>query len=673
MKRLALFCALVLILALAAPDSASYVRDDVNGSPIFWDRGGRVTYELNPAGSDDVPFPEVERAVAGAFQVWEDVPTSTVSFARGPDTTLRTAANDGRFPVFWVEDGAAVDGQDISGVAALTFVYRITGGRDVGQIVDANIVFNGRDYRWATGGDPGSLDIGSVAAHEIGHAIGLAHSPVLSATMFWAAVPGDLRRRTLATDDRIGTSVIYPTSDFLAATGVVGGRVRDTNSAPVFGAHVVAVDQRGNVTAGALSQPDGGYQIRGLPPGRYAVYAEALGPDGGLVGRRSLGPFYGSAETEFGTTPDAAAEVMAGRETGLDFQVTRGAPGIRITRVRGPGGLWSSVGVAVSPGDSNVTVGVRGIGLPTSGDPLSVSGSGVTVLGTQIAGLSDGTTQILLTFNVSPDAPAGARNLIVADGARRAVATGALEILGGADRPAKTVSAASFSASALAPESIAATFGLGLAATTESATVTPLPTSLGGTSVSVRDGAGVARPAPLFFVSPTQINFLVPAGTAGGTAAVTVFGPDGGARTEWLSIDQVSPGLFTANADGRGVAAALAWRLSAGGGQSFEPIAAFDPGAGRYLPLPVDLGPEADQVFLVLFGTGLRARSSLAAVSARIGGAEAQVTYAGPQGDFLGLDQVNVRLPRGLAGRGEVDVTLIVDGREANPVKVHVR
>ena len=90
-------------------------------------------------------------------------------------------------------------------------------------------------------------------------------------------------------------------------------------------------------------------------------------------------------------------------------------------------------------------------------------------------------------------------------------------------------------------------------------------------------------------------------------------------------------------------------------------------------PLPVDLGPEADQVFLVLFGSGLRARSSLAAVSARIGGAEAQVTYAGPQGDFLGLDQVNVRLARELAGRGEVDVTLVVDGREANPVKVHVR
>ena len=108
------------------------------------------------------------------------------------------------------------------------------------------------------------------------------------------------------------------------------------------------------------------------------------------------------------------------------------------------------------------------------------------------------------------------------------------------------------------------------------------------------------------------------------------------------------------------------------GGRASSRSPPSTPGRGADL-LPVDLGPEADQVFLVLFGTGLRARSSLAAVSARIGGAEAQVTYAGPQGDFLGLDQVNVRLPRELAGRGEVDVTLVVDGREANPVKVHVR
>ncbi|MGH9845419.1 MAG: hypothetical protein ACREEM_42440 [Blastocatellia bacterium] len=84
-------------------------------------------------------------------------------------------------------------------------------------------------------------------------------------------------------------------------------------------------------------------------------------------------------------------------------------------------------------------------------------------------------------------------------------------------------------------------------------------------------------------------------------------------------------------------------------------------------------GPESDQVFLLLFGTGIRLHSSLSTVSARIGGADAQVTFAGAQGDFAGLDQVNVRLPRSLSGRGEIDVVLMLEDKQANSVKVSIK
>ncbi len=47
--------------------------------------------------------------------------------------------------------------------------------------------------------------------------------------------------------------------------------------------------------------------------------------------------------------------------------------------------------------------------------------------------------------------------------------------------------------------------------------------------------------------------------------------------------------------------------------------------------------------------------------------------YAGLQGDFFGLDQVNVRIPRSLIGRGEVDIVLTVDGKVANTVKVWIK
>ncbi|MGH9844722.1 MAG: hypothetical protein ACREEM_38890 [Blastocatellia bacterium] len=119
--------------------------------------------------------------------------------------------------------------------------------------------------------------------------------------------------------------------------------------------------------------------------------------------------------------------------------------------------------------------------------------------------------------------------------------------------------------------------------------------------------------------------------------------------------------------------AAIALRVEVDGAQSFEPVARFDPAQNKFVAVPIDLGAAADQVFLILFGTGVRFRSGLATVSAKIGGADAQVFYAGPQGSFVGLDQVNLLLPRSLIGRGLVDVVLVVDGVTANTVRVSIR
>ncbi|MCI0363420.1 MAG: hypothetical protein L0219_06025, partial [Phycisphaerales bacterium] len=89
-------------------------------------------------------------------------------------------------------------------------------------------------------------------------------------------------------------------------------------------------------------------------------------------------------------------------------------------------------------------------------------------------------------------------------------------------REAANVSAASYIATPLATEAIVSAFGSGLATATMAASTTPLPTTLAGTSVKVRDSAGAERPAPLFFISPTQLNYLMPAGTVNGAATVTI-------------------------------------------------------------------------------------------------------------------------------------------------------
>jgi uncharacterized protein (TIGR03437 family) len=244
---------------------------------------------------------------------------------------------------------------------------------------------------------------------------------------------------------------------------------------------------------------------------------------------------------------------------------------------------------------------------------------------------------------------------------------------GAAARAVASVSAASFSGTTLASESIVAAFGMGLAITTQSAATIPLPTSLAGTTISVKDNAGTERLAPLFFVSPGQINYQMPPGTRTGAATVTITNRYGEVSAGTVQIASVAPGLFAANANGQGVAAALALRVRADGAQQFEPVSRFDSAQNRFVAAPIDLGPEGEQVFLVLFGTGLRFNSGLAATMVSIGGVNAEVLFAGATPGLVGLDQANLRLSRSLLGRGEVAITLVVDNQAANLVTVSIK
>ncbi len=235
-----------------------------------------------------------------------------------------------------------------------------------------------------------------------------------------------------------------------------------------------------------------------------------------------------------------------------------------------------------------------------------------------------------------------------------------------------SVSAASYRRVGLAAESISAAFGTKLAIRTESASRLPLPIELAGTTVKVTDSAGVERFAPLFFVSPGQVNYLIPPGTEAGLATVTVTNANRESVTDWTQVLNLAPGLFAANANGQGAPAAVALRIRSDGSQQYEPVVRFDAAQNKYVPIAIDLGPEGEQVFLVLFGSGLR-RNDRSTLLAEVGGVNAEILYAGAHPDLIGLDQVNLRLPRDLTGRGEVSVELLLDDHETNPVVVGIK
>ena len=228
-------------------------------------------------------------------------------------------------------------------------------------------------------------------------------------------------------------------------------------------------------------------------------------------------------------------------------------------------------------------------------------------------------------------------------------------------------------ATGFAPESLVAAFGESLCGASAEAPAGALPTQLAGCSVMITDSAGASSLAPLTYVGSWQVNFVVPAETAPGTAAVAVIWGGSPVAMGAMYVERVGPGLFTANANGMGAAAAWAIRVAADGERTSQLTAECGATPGSCAAAPIDLGPETDQVFLELYGSGIRGRQDLQGVSVAVGGIAAEVLYAGAQGSFPGLDQVNVRLPRSLAGHGVVDMALTVDGRAANTVQVAIK
>lgn len=234
--------------------------------------------------------------------------------------------------------------------------------------------------------------------------------------------------------------------------------------------------------------------------------------------------------------------------------------------------------------------------------------------------------------------------------------------------PFAITNAASFELGPVAAAEIVSMFRQGLASSTVGATMTPLPTTLGGTTVEVTDSSGVTRPSPLIFVSDLQINFLVPRNTSTGPATITVQREGRAPLTGEVEVEDVAPGLFTANQQGSGAPNARYLRVAEDGTRAPE-MPLFE--GQNPQPLPIDLGPPGDQIFLLLAGTGIRGFTS--AVTASIEGIDVPVLGAVPQGEFVGLDQVNIGpLPRNLP-KGNINLVLTVDGRETNTVTVNIQ
>jgi len=425
---------IVLALSCAAPAAFGYARLATGDGPdpIYehWPNLP-VTWFINDETSDLLPNiapgSDPVQALRRAFQTWQDVRASAVAFHYGGQTAIRYAANDGVNLMSFVDDTIS-----FNGALALNSRFRYVA---TGEIVDSDIVFN-PDVEWATRGSaPDQWDIQQAATHEGGHGIGLAHSAVLSATMYPYYPAARQIERRLDTDDIAAVAEAYPSDALASEYGAIEGRVT-RGGAAVFGAHVVAFDDDGRPVAAALSRKSGDYRISGLPPGGYGLYVEPL--DGPLQ-QSNLEAYWTSAPFDLGfrtTFADGSIEIAAGGvSAGHDLALIDAMPSLSVDRIGlqpASGGSFSVSRVlsTVLQGDVfrwNVALTGPGLGPPTT---FTVQGPGVSrVTSFNYLDLGGGEYLVIAGLDFAANAPAVPRVIVVDKAGEQAAFTGGLEIL----------------------------------------------------------------------------------------------------------------------------------------------------------------------------------------------------------------------------------------------------
>jgi matrixin len=190
------FCLLAFTMALVIFGTRG-ISGYVLSGPIWGP--GPVPYFVNTTNLD-LPDAVIPPALAVGAGAWTTQTSASFSFQYAGTSTATTNTNDGMNVVMFRNAS--------SGSAIATTYWWSSGSR----IIDADIVFWDGGFQFFTGstGCSNGFYIEDIAAHEFGHALGLGHSTVASATMYPSVSTCATGNRTLDPDDIAAVQALYP-------------------------------------------------------------------------------------------------------------------------------------------------------------------------------------------------------------------------------------------------------------------------------------------------------------------------------------------------------------------------------------------------------------------------------------------------------------------------------